>query len=125
MAKQGRPKGGTNREWSKEAKFKVINRILEGDKNLSEISKEENINRGQLHQWIVRYQENGMKGLENKRKTGNPLVKFQNKKDLTEIEKLQYENMKLRIENARLKKGYTNEEVMSIKQRKSFKKNTK
>ena len=29
-----------------------------------------------------------------------------NKKELTDIEKLQYENMKLRIENERLKKGY-------------------
>ena len=28
------------------------------------------------------------------------------KKELTDIEKLQYENMKLRIENERLKKGY-------------------
>ena len=29
-----------------------------------------------------------------------------NKKNLTDIEKLKYENMKLRIENERLKKGY-------------------
>ena len=29
-----------------------------------------------------------------------------NKKNLTDIEKLELENMKLRIENERLKKGY-------------------
>ena len=44
--------------------------------------------------------------LENKKKPGNPLSKYLNKKNLTDIEKLQYENMKLRIENERLKKGY-------------------
>lgn len=125
MSKRGRPKGGTNREWSKEAKYKVIEKILEGEKSLREISKEENINRGQLHRWIVRYQEKGIEGLANKRKPGNPLTKFQSRKELTELEKLQYENMKLRIENARLKKGYINEEAMSIRQRKSSKKNTK
>ena len=125
MRKRGRPKGGTNREWSKEAKYKVVKRIFDGEKTSVEISKEENINRGQLHRWIVRYQEHGIDGLENKRKPGNPLVKFSKRKDLTELEQLQYENMKLRIENERLKKGYTNEEAMSIRQKKSSKKSTK
>ena len=47
-----------------------------------------------------------MEGLKNKRKPGNPLAKYSSRKKLTEIEQLQYENMKLRIENERLKKGY-------------------
>ena len=38
--------------------------------------------------------------------TSNPLVKFSSRKNLTDMERLQYENMKLRIENERLKKGY-------------------
>ena len=50
--------------------------------------------------------ENGEKGLENKIKPGNPLSKYMHKKELTNIEKLEYENMKLKIENERLKKGY-------------------
>ena len=33
-------------------------------------------------------------------------MKYSSKKNLTDIEKLQYENMKLRIENERLKNGY-------------------
>ena len=48
----------------------------------------------------------GEKGLENKIKPGNPLAKYQSKKQLTDLEKLEYENMKLKIENERLKKGY-------------------
>lgn len=47
-----------------------------------------------------------------------------NKKELTDIEKLQYENMKLRIENERLKKGYTEEDVLLALEKLS-EKNTK
>lgn len=59
-----------------------------------------------LCRWIKKYLEQGEESLENKRKPGNPLVKYCNKKNLSDIEKLEYENMKLRIENERLKKGY-------------------
>lgn len=43
-----------------------------------------------------------MDGLINKTKPGNPLSKYQ-KKNLTKEEQLEYENMKLRIENEMLK----------------------
>lgn len=80
---------------------------------------------GMLINWVKKYQEGGIEALENKRKPGNPLTKFQRRKALTPLEELQYENMKLRIENERLKKGYTTEEVMALRQRRSSKKNTK
>lgn len=57
-----------------------------------------------LCRWIKKYLEQGEESLENKRKPGNPLVKYCNKKNLSDMEKLEYENMKLRIENERLKK---------------------
>ena len=48
-----------------------------------------------------------MRGLENKRKPGNPLAKIYNKKNFKNLEEeLEYENMKLKIENELLKKGY-------------------
>ncbi len=56
--------------------------------------------------WIIKYNKEGLDALENKKNPGNPLSKFSNKKKLSNMEKLQYENMKLRIENERLKKGY-------------------
>ena len=59
-----------------------------------------------LRNWIIKYNQYGESSLENKKKPGNPLMKYSAKKNLTDIEKLQYENMKLRIENERLKKGY-------------------
>ena len=55
--------------------------------------------------WIKKYLEQGESALENKKKPGNPLSKYSRKKNLTDLEKLEYENMKLRIENERLKKG--------------------
>ena len=33
-------------------------------------------------------------------------MKYSKRKNLNDMEKLEYENMKLRIENERLKKGY-------------------
>ena len=56
--------------------------------------------------WIKKYKELGYEGLINKRKPGNPLSKYSKKNNLTEIEKLEFEIMKLKIENERLKKGY-------------------
>ncbi len=52
---------------------------------------------GMLFRWVERYNEEGIDGLQNKRKPGNPLVKYSKRKELTEIEQLEYENMLLRI----------------------------
>ena len=71
-----------------------------------EIEREEGISHSITNRWLNKYNEHAIKGLENQKKPGNPLCKYSNKKNLTDIEKLEYENMKLRIENERLKKGY-------------------
>ena len=59
-----------------------------------------------LRGWIKKYLEFGEESLVNKKKPGNPLTKYSNKKQLTKEEQLEYENMKLRIENEMLKKGF-------------------
>jgi len=104
----GRPKGISTprRNWSKEEKIKAVARVLINHETAEDVRKELNINSGLLHAWIQKYLKDGEKGLENKIKPGNPLAKYQNKKQLSDIEQLEYENMKLRIENERLKKGY-------------------
>lgn len=116
--RMGRPKGGKNKEWSTEEKLRIITRIMNGEGSSTEIGNEENVSDGQIRNWVYKYKRKGIKGITNRKKPGNPLTKFQARKNLTELEQLQYENMKLRIENERLKKGYTNEEAMSIKQKK-------
>ena len=94
-----------NRYWSKDDKIKLINEVLDG-KSSQEVARENNISGGILRNWIIKYNKYGESALENQKKPGNPLCKYSNKKNLTEMEKLQYENMKLKIENERLKKGY-------------------
>ena len=102
----GRPKGGKNKYWTKEEKLKLIKEHLEMHVSTLEITNREHISNGMYNNWLRKYLELGEKGLENKKKPGNPLAKYCNKKNLTDMEKLEYENMKLRIENERLKKGY-------------------
>ncbi|MDD3478059.1 MAG: helix-turn-helix domain-containing protein [Candidatus Izemoplasmatales bacterium] len=121
----GRPKGGTNRYWSKEAKFEYVKILLSGETSSRELGRVNGINSGQLTTWVKKYQEGGIEALENKRKPGNPLTKYQGRKTLTPMEELEYENMKLRIENLRLKKGYTTEEVMTLKKKRQSRKNSK
>lgn len=102
---QGRPKGGKNKYYSKEEKLKYVKQMLDG-RSCWEIEREEGINHSVTSKWLKKYVKLGIDGLENKKKPGNPLSKYSSKKNLTDIEKLEYENMKLRIENERLKKGY-------------------
>ena len=102
----GRPKGGTNKYWPAEEKFKIIKPILDFEISTNQKAREINISAGMITNWIKSYKENGYEGLKPRKKPGNPLSSLMNKKSLTEIEQLEYENMKLRIENERLKKGY-------------------
>lgn len=125
----GRPKGSKakrpNRYWSKETKYEYVKILLSGEMSTRELGKENGLNSGQLATWVKKYQEGGIEALENKRKPGNPLSKYSKRKELTPMEELEYENMKLRIENLRLKKGYTTEEVMAIKRKRRSGKNSK
>ena len=110
----GRPKGGKNRERSKEEKLEVINYFFSGHTH-KETCAHFRIVRDQLRTWLNRYNEQGIEGLQNKRKPGNPLSKYSRRKELTPLEQLEYENMLLRIENERLKKGYTEEDAIIAK----------
>ena len=102
----GRPKGGSNKFWTKEEKEKIVLYHIENEIGMDKCAEKFGISRSQMFNWVSSYREKGIDGLKNKKKPGNPLSKYSNKKNLTEIEQLQYENMKLRIENERLKKGY-------------------
>lgn len=95
-----------NRSWTKEEKLRIINRNLIDGISIRTIAKEEDISFGMLGNWIRKYLNFGEEALVNKRKPGNALAKYSLKKNLTKEEKLEYENMKLRIENEMLKKGF-------------------
>lgn len=102
----GRPKGGKNKYWSTEEKLRIVKRIVEDNCSSHQVEKEENIDGGTVRKWVRKYLEYGATALENQKKPGNPLTKYARRKELSETEKLEYEILKLRIENERLKKGY-------------------
>ena len=108
----GRKKGTVTKYYEKELKIKLINEALDNGINLT--ARKYNISQGMLCNWIKSYEANNNTIVNNKYKRGNPLSKYANRKNLTDMEKLQYENMKLRIENERLKKGYKVEGVGTI-----------
>ena len=95
-----------NRYWSKEEKLKIVKMIVNEGISMTQISKEKDMSLGMLHRWVNSYLNEGENALENKKKPGTPLVQYSRRKSLSELEQLEYENMKLRIENERLKKGY-------------------
>ena len=99
-------KGQKFKQWSAEEKYKLIKPVLDMEKSTCEVFRETGINTGLLCTWIKKYREKGFNGLSSKKKPGNPLAKYSKKKELTKEEQLEYENMKLRIENEMLKKGF-------------------
>ena len=119
-----RPKGGKNREWSEGQKYEIIKHVLSGEKSSCELERELCISGGMIRNWVRKYNKEGINALENKRKPGNPLMKYSRRKELTDIEKLEYELMLYKIEVERLKKGYTEEDVLLALEKLS-EKNTK
>lgn len=92
--------------WNAEEKLNIITPVMNAEISGEQQARNYEISGGMISKWISSYKEKGFDGLVNKRKPGNPLAKYSKRKELTDIEKLEYENMKLRIENERLKKGY-------------------
>ena len=100
----GRKKGTQTNYYTKEDKERIILEALEN--GINTVGRKYQVSPRMICNWIKSYKENGNKVIDNKYKRGNPLSKYQAKKNMTILEKLEYENMKLRIENERLKKGY-------------------
>ena len=104
----GRPKGGKNRQYTVEEKLSIVNMNLQDHMSIIQIEKETGISDSLISAWIHKYLDNGLQGLENKKnkKSGNVYAALHTSKSLTKEERLELENMKLKIENERLKKGY-------------------
>lgn len=117
MEQRGRPKGGTNVMRTAQEKMKYVSMIVDDHMSMMDVSRNTGINTGTLFRWVKQFREGGISALENRKKTGNPLAKYHNKKSLSREEELEYEVLKLRIENLRLKKGYTSEEADRAKRK--------
>lgn len=120
----GRPKGGKNRKYTKEEKYLIIEPILKHEVSRESIAVKTNISRSVLKQWIDKYESGGLNALENTWKggnKGNPFAALHTSKSLTAEERLRLENLRLKVENERLKKGYlvkgvgANKEFVTLK----------
>ena len=94
---------------SKEEKLHIVKQVLKGASVRQWESQ--GINHSQVHGWTKAYLEQGESGLQTKKKPGNPLSKYERRKELTYEEQLQYqvellkrELLKKEAEVLRLKK---------------------
>jgi len=100
----GRQKGNKNRIHSVEYKLKVLKRVLDDFESISYVAKDEKLSTGSVHNWIKKYRNGGVDELAADRR--GRVSRFSAKKNLTREEELEYENILLKIEVERLKKGY-------------------
>ena len=96
---------------SKEEKLGIVKRYLAGESPVK-LHEETGISDGGIRKWKRLYLAGGEAALENKKKPGNPLSKYERRKELTRQEQLEYqvellkrELMKKEAEVVRLKKS--------------------
>ena len=116
----GRPSGTKNIMRSPEEKENIVQEAFENGPNVT--FQKYGISEGLLHRWISKYRKDGIDGLRSKTgraktpRKGNPYSGLRNKKSRTREEELEIENLKLKVEVARLKKGYQVKGVGSKKE---------
>lgn len=99
----GRPKGGSNRYYSKQFKMEIINELLSGESTHS-LSEKYGVSKSNIGRWSRQYREHGEGSLENKRRPGNPFGGAYCKKHVSETDQLRYELAKAEVEIVKLKK---------------------
>ena len=95
--------------------------VLESDQfGVIKTAKKYDVDKRLLQRWRIKYHNHGVDGLISKTgmspKPGNGLKGLHVKKNKTREEELELENLKLKIEVARLKKGYRVKGVGSKKE---------
>lgn len=75
---------------SKEEKLAIVKRNLAGESACS-LAREIGSSDYQVRSWVKLYQAEGEAGLEPKKKPGNPLSRYEHRKELTYEEQLQYQ----------------------------------
>ena len=73
---------------SKEEKLSIVKQVLDGQ---SIRAWEPEIHHRQVGDWVKNYEVEGEAGLEVKKKPGNPLSRYERRKELTYTEQLQYQ----------------------------------
>ncbi len=100
----GRPKGGKNRKYTYEFKLKAVETYLNEHRSFRSVAAEMNIAETRVRAWVKLYNEGLLE--TGRKRPGNPFSALHTSKSLSKEERLELENLKLKIENERLKKGY-------------------
>ena len=101
----------TNKIWTPEKRFELVAKVLAGN-SITSVAKKAHIDKGLLYQWVRKYNEKGMDGLQCKkgRPTKQLVMKKKNKKtklsisEQEELKLLRERNEYLEMENEYLKK---------------------
>ena len=93
---------------SKSEKIELVKQVLAGTPE--QAWESQGINRRQVHDWTKLYLEKGESALELKKKRGNPLSRYEHRKELTYEEQLQYQIELLKRELVKKR-----EEVLHLK----------
>ncbi len=101
----GRPKGSKNRKYSYDFKLMVVKDHQDNHLSWKELAMKYGVYRSVIQRWVKLYNE-GILETGRIQNRGNPYAALHTSKSLTREEKLELENLKLKIENERLKKGY-------------------
>ena len=99
-----------NKDWTAEQRFELVAKVLVGN-SIKSVAKNAHISDGMLYQWVRRYNEKGMDGLQCK-KGRQPKIPNMSKKKTTKLTKsekeelilLREKNKLLEMENEYLKK---------------------
>ena len=75
---------------SKEEKLAIVKRNLAGETSWS-LERETGCGHRLIQEWTTKYLAEGEAGLEVKKKPGNPLSRYERRKELTYEEQLQYQ----------------------------------
>ena len=104
----GRPKGGKNKKYTKYDRYNAIKPCVNLLQSSENRALEIGINASLLRKWVNLYQNGGIEALDlNWKGAGNEFSALHTSKHLSEEDRLRLENLKLKVENERLKKGYT------------------
>ena len=101
----------TNKHWTPEQRFELVAKVIAGN-SIKSVAKNAYINSGLLYQWVRRYNEKGIDGLQCKkgRPTKQIVMKKKTKKsklsvsEQEELKLLRERNEYLEMENEYLKK---------------------
>ena len=89
-----------------EEKEIIVKEYLETSLTTNEIMRKYDISSSVLYRWTTKYHNYGLAGLISQSGKKKGVSKGRPRKSSTHEEELELENIKLKIENERLKKGY-------------------